>query len=71
MANTSTAQARVAATDAGRLTRLRQAWRNWRQYRRTLEELASLDDRELQDLGISRLVIRDIAYESVYGRRPG
>ena len=33
----------------------------------TLDELAALNDRELADLGISRLSIRDIAHESVYG----
>jgi uncharacterized protein YjiS (DUF1127 family) len=39
-----------------------------RLYRNTLSELEALNDRELGDLGLSRLVIRDVARESVYGK---
>ncbi|HRO10291.1 DUF1127 domain-containing protein [Amaricoccus sp.] len=39
---------------------------DYRLYRRTLDELEALSDRELADLGLSRLQIRDIAHESVY-----
>ncbi len=38
-----------------------------RVYRRTLEELRQLSDRELADLGISRLNIADVAREAAYG----
>lgn len=40
---------------------------DYRLYRRTLAELEALSDRELQDLGMSRLCIRDVAREAVYG----
>ena len=38
----------------------------YRTYRRTLAELEALTDRELCDLGISRLSIRAIAYRAAY-----
>jgi uncharacterized protein YjiS (DUF1127 family) len=38
----------------------------YRQFNKTVKELASLSDRELRDLGISRYQIRDIAREAVY-----
>ena len=36
-------------------------------YIRTLRELESTSDRDLADIGISRLSIREIAYDSAYG----
>ena len=39
-----------------------------RVYTRTVTELNSLSDRELADLGISRLGIADIAREAAYGK---
>jgi uncharacterized protein YjiS (DUF1127 family) len=50
------------------LARLRRAVARHREYLRTFGELSALTDRELADLGLSRLSIRDIAWESVYGR---
>jgi uncharacterized protein YjiS (DUF1127 family) len=47
--------------------RLRKAISDYRLYRKTLDELAALNNRELADLGISRFSIREIAHESVYG----
>ncbi|MFQ8430381.1 DUF1127 domain-containing protein [Amaricoccus sp. W119] len=41
---------------------------DYRLFLRTLNELRSLSDRELRDLGISSYSIREIAYDSVYGR---
>ena len=38
----------------------------YRTYRKTLEELQSLTDRELSDLGISRHSVRAIAYRAAY-----
>lgn len=38
----------------------------YRTYRKTLEELESLTDRELSDLGISRHSVRAIAYRAAY-----
>jgi uncharacterized protein YjiS (DUF1127 family) len=39
-----------------------------RVYLRTVSELTALTDRELADLGISRLGIAEIAHEAAYGR---
>jgi uncharacterized protein YjiS (DUF1127 family) len=39
-----------------------------RVYSRTLAELNALTDRELTDLGMSRLAIPDIAHEAAYGK---
>ena len=39
-----------------------------RVYLRTVSELNSLTDRELTDLGISRLGITEIAHEAAYGK---
>ncbi len=38
-----------------------------REYRRTLHELRALSDRELSDLGISRLNVEEVAYRATYG----
>jgi uncharacterized protein YjiS (DUF1127 family) len=51
----------------GFLARIRRAYDDYRLYRATVTELESLSARELSDLGISRLSIRDIARDSVYG----
>lgn len=40
--------------------------RRWRMYSRTVRELSSLSDRELNDLGISRGSIRGIAWTSTH-----
>ncbi|SDJ93865.1 DUF1127 domain-containing protein [Aliiruegeria lutimaris] len=48
-----------AMVDGG-LTKLRQ----FRAYRRTMDELNTLDDRELADLGLSRAMFRGIAREA-------
>ncbi len=40
---------------------------DWRLYRRTLDELNGMSDRELSDLGLSRHVVRQVARDSVYG----
>ena len=59
--------AALRGTDLGFVARIRKNWADWQEYRRTLGELQSLTDRDLQDLGLSRFSIRQIAYESVYG----
>jgi uncharacterized protein YjiS (DUF1127 family) len=38
----------------------------WTRYRRSLSELAQLDDRELADIGISRAEISDIAWQDAH-----
>lgn len=37
-------------------------------YVRTMSELNALTDRELADLGISRMSIRELAQEAAYGK---
>jgi uncharacterized protein YjiS (DUF1127 family) len=55
---------RLAALKEIVLTAIRQR----RVYERTVAELNSLSDRELTDLGISRLSIPELAREAAYGR---
>ncbi len=43
------------------------AWSQRRVYTRTVAELNALTDRELSDLGIARMAIREIAHEAAYG----
>jgi uncharacterized protein YjiS (DUF1127 family) len=40
-------------------------YRNWRLYRDTVSELNSLTNRELQDLGIARRDIREVARKAI------
>lgn len=51
----------------GFVARSRKALADYRLYRKTLAELQTLTERELQDLGLSRFSIREVAYDSVYG----
>jgi uncharacterized protein YjiS (DUF1127 family) len=41
----------------------------YRLYRQTMEELGRLDDRDLNDLGINRSMIKTIATEAAYGAK--
>lgn len=62
---------RAAAADAlderrkGTEMNLVTNFRNWRKYRETYNELARMTQRELQDLGINRADIGEIARRSV------
>ncbi len=40
-------------------------YRNWRRYRETVTELSRLSNRELNDLGIARANIREVARRSI------
>ena len=53
--------------EPGIFVRLRQAIADQRAYLATYEELDALSDRALADLGLSRLNVRDVAREAVYG----
>lgn len=53
---------RIAGFIGGISTRFAQ----YRTYRRTLDELNALTDRELSDMGISRHNLRSIAYRAAY-----
>ena len=55
---------RLIALNASVATWVRQR----RVYAQTLTELSALSDRELNDLGISRLAISEIAHEAAYGK---
>jgi uncharacterized protein YjiS (DUF1127 family) len=39
-------------------------------YRQTVRELNSLSDYELNDLGLNRGMIAELAYETTYGKEP-
>lgn len=49
--------------------RLREARAKRSVYAQTVRELSALDNRELDDLGISRYGIEEIAYQHVYGAK--
>ena len=55
------------AEQPGIFARLRQSFADYRKYLATYDELNALSDRELADIGLSRLDVRDIAQDSVYG----
>jgi len=55
------------AQQPGIFARLRQSFAHHRKYLATYDELNALSDRGLADLGLSRLDVRDVAQEAVYG----
>ncbi|WP_151720257.1 DUF1127 domain-containing protein [Gemmobacter serpentinus] len=57
-----------AETVSNVLSNLRAARARRAIYVRTLNELRILSDRDLSDLGISRLQIEDLAFEAAYGK---
>lgn len=52
-----------------RVDALRGEWAKWRLYRKTFNELQSLSNRDLNDLGLSRAGIRAVALEAAYGEK--
>ncbi len=54
------------AEGAGLFGSLTQRIQRYRTYRQTLDELESMSDRELQDLNITRSMMRGIAYRAAY-----
>ncbi|EKE45330.1 hypothetical protein OCGS_0420 [Oceaniovalibus guishaninsula JLT2003] len=54
---------------AGIAAALRDRWTARRTFRRTVNELSDLSNRELADLGLCRTEIRHIALEAAYGPR--
>lgn len=65
----TTGAAGIRGAHTSFVQQLRERLAKWQEFRRTLDELRSLSDRDLRDLGLSRFAIRQIAYESVYGDR--
>lgn len=55
------------AEQPGIFARLRQAFDDHRKYLATYNDLNALSHRELADIGLSRLSVRDVAREAVYG----
>ncbi len=45
---------------------LTQRVQRYKTYRRTLDELEALSDREIADLGLSRSMLRAVAYKAAY-----
>ena len=64
MAHAMTVNYDAGANVGGLFARLREAFAAYRVYLETRNELEALSDRELADLGISRLNIRDIARQA-------
>ena len=61
--NFSTApKARVSGVFGG----LARSFGQYRVYRKTLNELEALNSRELADLGLSRSMLRSVAYTAAY-----
>lgn len=62
-------QLRSGAAGPGRwIVEARRAWSEHQAYRNTVAELGAMSDRDLADIGISRLVIREVARNAVYGK---
>ena len=55
-----------SARRAGIIGGLTQRVKRYRTYRQTLDELEAMSDRELEDLNISRHMMRGIAYRAAY-----
>ncbi|KNG95137.1 DUF1127 domain-containing protein [Pseudaestuariivita atlantica] len=53
---------------AGMVADIRDAWTRRRVYRKTLNELQALSARELNDLGLNRSMLHQVAYEAAYGK---
>ena len=52
----------------GILARLQQALADYRAYRAVHDQLDALSDRDLADIGLSRLTVRDVARAAASGR---
>lgn len=68
MANAITLNAYASNADQpGLFARLRKVLADHRAYLATFKELNALSDRELDDIGLSRLNVREVARETIYG----
>ena len=54
------------AEQPGVFASLRQSFADHRKYLGTYDELNALSDRELSDIGLSRMNVREVAREAVY-----
>jgi uncharacterized protein YjiS (DUF1127 family) len=55
------------AEQPGLFARLLESFADYRKYLATYDELSALSDRELADIGLSRLNVRHVAREATYG----
>ncbi|CTQ48847.1 DUF1127 domain-containing protein [Jannaschia donghaensis] len=62
-AGTNTLRDRITT----RIQTARADYAKWRVYRRTVNELEALSNRDLADLGLARGMIRSVAIEAAYG----
>lgn len=67
-ASTTASAASLRDVLSTRIAAAREGWGRWRLYRRTLDELSALSNRDLADLGLSRASIRAVAFEAAYGK---
>jgi len=56
----------LAPRFAGLFGGISRRYAQYRTYRTTLDELEALSNRELADLGISRTMLRAVAYQAAY-----
>ena len=64
--NSRSASASISDRFGNILKSVKAAVERRRVYARTVQELSSLSDRDLTDMGISRLAIVDVAREAAY-----
>ena len=67
MAHVITLDDYASDAEPGLFARLLQKLADFRVYRATYGELDALSDRELADIGMSRLNVADVARQSAYG----
>lgn len=68
-AHTSIDRAPVASRIAATVAAARDAFGRYKIYRATVNELDSLSNRELADIGMNRSMIKSVATEAAYGRK--
>lgn len=66
----STQTQEMTTTHTPITTRIRMAAQRWVSYRKTLQELSQLDDRDLRDIGIGRGDIPHIARDHALSQVP-
>jgi uncharacterized protein YjiS (DUF1127 family) len=66
--DTQAAHGGLSARFAGLAARLRARIERNRRFRQTFKELSALSNRELADLGLSRSMLRGLAWESAVDR---
>lgn len=68
MNTTRTAQATISDRITGAFIAVKAAYQRRRIYDQTLRELRALSDRDLDDLGLHRTMISEIAHQAAFGK---